>query len=307
MFKIIGADQREYGPVTADQVREWIAEGRANAATLVQPEGGTTWVPLGNLPEFAEALAAKTPPTPPPPLPLPSDPVALADHVRARDYDLDIGRCVSRSWALFQQHAGLLIGATFVFLVLVLAWNQVVGLLTRSALRSLVAGDIRAGPILVLLLGNIPGMVLSTILSGGLYLLLLKLSRGQPAGIGDLFGGFGAPVLHLALAGIVVRILTMLGILLCILPGIYLSVAWILTVPIIVDRRLEFWSAMELSRRVVTQHWWLMFCLVIVAALINLGGLIACCVGIIAAFPIGLGAFVYAYEDIFAGPGGTSS
>jgi uncharacterized membrane protein len=46
-----------------------------------------------------------------------------------------------------------------------------------------------------------------------------------------------------------------------------------------------------------------MFCLLIVVALINLAGMLACCVGIFAAFPIGLGAFVYAYEDIFAGPG----
>ncbi len=38
MYKIIGADGKEYGPVTSEQVRQWITEGRANAQTKVQPE-----------------------------------------------------------------------------------------------------------------------------------------------------------------------------------------------------------------------------------------------------------------------------
>ena len=35
MYKIIGADQKEYGPVTAEQLRQWIAEGRVNGQTSV--------------------------------------------------------------------------------------------------------------------------------------------------------------------------------------------------------------------------------------------------------------------------------
>lgn len=60
MYKIIGGDQKEYGPVTHEQLIQWIRDNRANAQTLVQREGGT-WVALGSLPEFAEHL---TPPTP---------------------------------------------------------------------------------------------------------------------------------------------------------------------------------------------------------------------------------------------------
>jgi hypothetical protein len=69
MFKIIGGDGRQYGPVSADQIRQWIAEGRANAQTLVQAEGSVEWKPLGHYPEFASppvsAAMAPTPPAPP--------------------------------------------------------------------------------------------------------------------------------------------------------------------------------------------------------------------------------------------------
>jgi len=33
MYKIIGTDQRKYGPVTADHINQWIAQGRVNALT----------------------------------------------------------------------------------------------------------------------------------------------------------------------------------------------------------------------------------------------------------------------------------
>ena len=57
MYKIIGADGREYGPITADQLRDWIAEGRATAQTRAQAEGSGQWKPLTEYLEFAIVLA----------------------------------------------------------------------------------------------------------------------------------------------------------------------------------------------------------------------------------------------------------
>jgi hypothetical protein len=64
MYKIIGADQKEYGPITADQLRQWISEGRINAHTKVQTEGATVWKTVAELPEFAAALPPSAPPMP---------------------------------------------------------------------------------------------------------------------------------------------------------------------------------------------------------------------------------------------------
>src|ERR1700683_3721415 len=66
MYKIIGADGRDYGPVCADELRQWISEGRANALSQIQAEGSTEWRPLGTFPEFAADLAALVPRTPAP-------------------------------------------------------------------------------------------------------------------------------------------------------------------------------------------------------------------------------------------------
>ena len=69
MFNIIGADGKQYGPVSADQLRQWIREGRANANSQVQPVGDSEWKPLGSLAEFSEPPggAAGIPPVTAPP------------------------------------------------------------------------------------------------------------------------------------------------------------------------------------------------------------------------------------------------
>jgi hypothetical protein len=59
----------------------------------------------------------------------------------------------------------------------------------------------------------------------------------------------------------------MLGICCCIVPGVYLFVAWLFSLPLVMDKRLEFWSAMEASRRVVTRVWFEVFGLFLVAFL----------------------------------------
>jgi hypothetical protein len=65
MYKILGADGREYGPVSAGQVRDWIAARRCTALTLAKIEGANDWKELAQLSEFAATLAQHRPTTPP--------------------------------------------------------------------------------------------------------------------------------------------------------------------------------------------------------------------------------------------------
>jgi uncharacterized RDD family membrane protein YckC len=73
MFTILGADGKEYGPVSADKVQEWIKGRRADLRTKARREGETEWKTLGDFPELAPAPAvapavpaAGAPPPPPP-------------------------------------------------------------------------------------------------------------------------------------------------------------------------------------------------------------------------------------------------
>ena len=62
MFTIIGADGKEYGPVTADQIKQWLAENRLTREMKARREGETSWQRIGDVPELAPpAVSAQTP------------------------------------------------------------------------------------------------------------------------------------------------------------------------------------------------------------------------------------------------------
>ena len=54
MYRVLGADGKEYGPVNGEVLRQWITEGRAHAQTRVLPEGSAEWQTLASVPEFEE-------------------------------------------------------------------------------------------------------------------------------------------------------------------------------------------------------------------------------------------------------------
>ena len=89
------------------------------------------------------------------------------------------------------------------------------------------------------------------------------------------------------------------GLVLCVLPGIYLAVGYTFALPLIIDKKYDFWTAMEVSRRVANRHWWTLFGLVLVLFLLNIIGLLACFVGWIVTAPLTVAAIQYAYEDVF--------
>ena len=217
--------------------------------------------------------------------PASTDADALAQEVLARDYVLDTGRCLRRGWALVRGDFWPLVGVTALVQVLLAAASSL-GEVSRAA------GNVKVNT-------SVLGILLSGPLMGGLYLYFLKRIRGERVRVETAFSGFSNSLLHLILASFVTGVLTMLASLCLILPGIYLAVAWFFTLPLVIDKRLDFWPAMRLSRKTISLHWWKFFGFLLVLGLLNLAGLVACLVGFFVTLPVSLAALMYAYEDIF--------
>lgn len=283
MFTIIGGDGKEYGPVPASQVRAWMAGGRADLNTKARRLGEEDWRPLSEFSEFSDGAA-----TPPP---LPTEPArpaasmdarALADELIARAGKLDLKSCLSRGWDLWLENLGRLVLAYLVLIVV-------------------------TAPLGLVAFHQIP--VLSLLLSGvfmaGLFRYALKLLHGQIPSVADLFAGFREAFGPLVVASIVIVILVTLGCFCFILPGIYLAIAWAFTYPLILEKKLGFWQAMSVSRRVITRSWWRMFLLVIIGALLSLLGLAALIIGVFLTLPIAICMQACAYEALCNPPAKT--
>lgn len=65
-YTVMGEDGKEYGPVSAEQILAWIAEGRLEKKTPVKPADAKDWVFVGSLPEFAGTFDNPAPAPPKP-------------------------------------------------------------------------------------------------------------------------------------------------------------------------------------------------------------------------------------------------
>lgn len=232
-YFIIGGDKKEYGPATADQIRQWLREGRASGDTLLRLETETEWKPLRAFAEFQpDLLPPSLAPAPiPPPQPGFTQPTIAASEAIPANVPVNIGHAFARAWHLLGEHFGALFGACL------LVWMA----LTAVQMLPYV--------------GGLLAMFLEGPLYGGLFLVFLKVIRTGAASPADVFAFSGQNVFMLIVTGLVTTILTQLGLLCCAVPGIYLTIAWLFAIPLVADRGLNFWQGMESSRRAITPHW----------------------------------------------------
>lgn len=125
----------------------------------------------------------------------------------------------------------------------------------------------------------------------------LKIAKNKKVSFDDFFRGlkYFIPIL---ISTILISIFVFIGIFLLILPGIYLGIAYIFTIPLIVEKKMSFWTAMEASRKIITKNWFSMFGFILVLGLINIGGILSLIVGLLFTAPLTGCAMIAAYEDI---------
>lgn len=302
-YTVVDANRQQIGPLTEAEVRQLLLEGRIQLDSLAWRPGMADWQPLRWFTEFidvpnppaalpsASSPAVFNPYAPPgaaPVLPLTEIGVdlnvpsairarALADEVLRRDYHLDIFHCLGRGW-------NLVFSGEFWEVVGVNTLNY----LARAAATACYASIVVDGP-----------------LAAGRDLYFLKKVRGQQADLNTAFSGFSIAFSQLFLVYLISLLLAGLGFLCCVIPGIYLAVAWVFAKTLVIDQRLDFWDAMECSRRVVSRHWFAMLGLLVISGLVMMMGFLALIVGIFITMPVFYASLMFAYEDIFRPKTGT--
>ncbi|MGE0450418.1 MAG: GYF domain-containing protein [Vicinamibacterales bacterium] len=270
-YFLIGTDGRHYGPLSSDEVETWLTDGRASRHSRARRDGESQWKPLRDMPEFEHA-------TRPPML---GGASALAPNPDSSSSDgrtlerLDPVSCFQRGWGLLTRDFAVLASWTLLVSIIV----GVLGMVPRA--------------------GLVLAFVSDQLLRSALFLLYLARLRGTPTSPSRIAGIVGASAGTILLAGAAQIALTGLGLLLLIVPGIYLLVGYAFVLPLIVDKRLSAWEALELSRRTVHHHWWSVFGLLLAQAMLILIGALAAGIGVILALPLCAAAMMVAYEDLF--------
>ncbi len=315
-YIIVGGDGKEYGPVSVQEVKEWISNGRANGDTRIKKEGAEEWSRLRDMEFFGEGAKPAGPPTIPSHASTPSahnpkvTPPPTADQLigelQGRPHTFSIGDCFSIGWRLTMDNFGLII-LTLICMMLI----------------SVVAGFVPFGAIVV-----------SGPLMGGVYFIYLRRLRGEPAEIGQPFVGFnesflplflvyifvslamfvvaipmiitivvalvtgaveanttGVPILSLVIGG--------LGILFSIILMMALGTMLTFAIPLAMDRKMDAWEAFKATWSITKHCWGKCLGMSFTLMAVNLAGFLVLCLGMLVTAPLSIAMFAVAYEQLF--------
>ncbi len=217
--------------------------------------------------------------------PEPSEPLAPRTPLGLEDV-------LRQGWQLFMQYPGGFVAFT---VLVILVYGAISGASTFiSASSPGGVSDLHDG---ALGIQSLLALTIGVPLTAGYYVVALKLARGEPVAFEDFFGGFRYwPAI--VLASILITVLTALGFLLFLIPGIYLTVAYTLVIPCIVDGEMNVWQAMEISRRAITSRWFTTFFLILLLFAINLIGALALCMGLLVTIPLTYCTLTALYLDL---------
>lgn len=210
---------------------------------------------------------------------------------------------ISEAWQMFTRQWSTWVLMMLVLYLIVFAvyvpFMLIIGALTPAPTvdgDGVVAPVFPAAMVLVMPLLYLALFAVIAWLSGGVYQAGFKQLRGEPISVGDLFTG-GPYFARMLGAFVLIAILSSIGALLCIVPGLIVYGLTLLTFPMIVAGGQGTIDALK-SSVAVTKHDWLMFTLFAIVLYVVSGlGVLACGVGILATLPLLFLSQVLAYRD----------
>lgn len=152
------------------------------------------------------------------------------------------------------------------------------------------------------LVGQLVAAIFLAPLMAALYRVLDQQERGRKTTASDYLEVLNDPV-PLMLLSLVMTILVTIGFFLLVIPGIYLSVAYLFAIPLVLFYRLDFWSGLETSRKLITRDWFGYFVLVIVIAVLNMIGAALFGVGLLVTVPFTSAIVLAAFRHQIGTPG----
>jgi uncharacterized membrane protein len=166
-------------------------------------------------------------------------------------------------------------------------WNMVTADMGNFALVGLV----------FVLVNSVASIVTQGPLQTGFHLYCIKKMYNKRYELGDIFKGFDY-FLPSFVAALLIGIFVFAGSLLCVIPGLVVAGMYKFTYLFILDKRMDFWPAMQASHDVVKNDYFGFTMFLLAMAGINLLGALCCIVGLLITIPMSIAAITIAYQEI---------
>jgi len=140
----------------------------------------------------------------------------------------------------------------------------------------------------------------------GLLMMAIKLAVRASTDVTEIFRHYNK-IVPIIIVNFLMLIMIAIGTCLLVLPGIYLAVSYYLAIPLIIEKDLGPWEAMEASRKAITHHWFKVFFLYLALVVILLISGLLLFIGLIWTLPMTLLVGGVLYRTIFGYSGEVSA
>ncbi len=215
----------------------------------------------------------------------------------AGDYQLEVREVIGEAWQRSSGSKGTLWIAIIMYLVLLMVLSYVLGFLGGTPPAP--PGEMPETSPASLFQQLVTGLV-ATPLWVGIIFMGVAIARNRPAAPKSIFSWYDL-TLKLFFTYLLMGLLILIGTLLLVLPGIYLAVSYQLALPLVADKRLGPWEAMEASRKAVTHRWFTFFFLWLIGAAAIVLSMVLLGIPLIWVLPVFIIAIGICYRNIFGG------
>ena len=223
-----------------------------------------------------------------------NDSNAVTVDTETADYDFSIGAVLSEAWEKTNGLKGSFWAAGAILFAVILILGIVFG---GGSVFLAGQGDASSGMLMGLAMQLVMIAVMYPFMAG-IVMLGIERSVDLPLSYKSVFTYF-AYTLPLLGVAVLMSILVTIGFILLIIPGIYLSLAYMFAVPLVVEKNLGIWDAMETSRKAVTSHWFKLFFLFFIMMIILMVSALPFGIGLIWTYPMMVAMMGVMYRDIF--------
>jgi len=114
-----------------------------------------------------------------------------------------------------------------------------------------------------------------------IFMTALDKFDGRPVSMKTMLD-YKPSVVPMVIVGVLVTLLVSFGMLLLVIPGLYLASVYMTVTPLVSERNLKPWEAMEISRKSCTHHWGKIFLLMLAIGLVGgIAGILTLGIGLI--------------------------
>ncbi|WP_163832434.1 DUF975 family protein [Spartinivicinus ruber] len=215
----------------------------------------------------------------------------------AGNYQITIGGILKESWDLVSgaKLQFFLFGLIYIAIMFLVTFiNKLTGLDGQAAME---AGDLTTGFMLSFGSGFIMMPITMPLYAGVIY-MGIRRAAGLNLNVSDGLSCY-KQVIPITIFSLLNAIIIYIGFILLIIPGIYLTIAYMLGMPLVVDRKMGAWQALETSRKAITKHWFTIFGTFIVLLLIIMVSVIPLGIGLIWTLPFAAIAIGVMYKSVF--------